>query len=84
MPPSFTELIAYYPLDCDGQDLSGYNRDAVAMGNIKFDLRDAKRNWSAEFDGSGSYFQINAFTQIQIGKPYLSILMEALAPFPGL
>lgn len=61
------ELIGYYPLDNTGSDLSGYFRDAT-VNSVTFDQADAKRNWSAVFDGSTSYFQINTYTSIQIGS----------------
>ena len=62
-----TELIGYYPLDNTGSDLSGYFRDAT-VNSVKFDQVDVKRNWSAIFDGTTSYLQINTYTSIQIGK----------------
>ena len=54
-------------MDCTADDSSGYRRNAVALGNLQWDIIDVKRNWSAIFDGVNDYLQVNTFSSLIIG-----------------
>jgi len=64
---STNELIARFTMDCTADDSSGFRRNAQEFGGLVYDIIDAKRNWSAVFDGVDDYLQINTFSSLIIG-----------------